>query len=121
MRPLMFSLTALALSASMASASIAQTAAASRGQALVRQNCGSCHAVGTGGESPMRGAPTLRTLAQNYPVAHLEEALAEGINVGHPAMPVVAFAPDEVDAIVVYLETIQTPRQPQSRGAPVVG
>jgi hypothetical protein len=48
-------------------------------------------------------------LSANYRVDTLEEALAEGISVGHPAMPQFAFAPEEVDALIAYLDSIQTP------------
>ncbi len=123
MRSLLFSLTVLTLSAGMATASLAQTAPVARGQALVADNCSSCHATGARGESPVRNAPAFRTLSQNYPVSHLEESLAQGIDVGHETMPVFTFAPRDVNAIVAYLETIQTPRQtPQRRStAPAVG
>lgn len=121
MRSLMFSLAALASSVCMTSGSVAQTAPLARGQALVAENCGSCHAIGARGESPMRGAPTLRTLAHNYPVAYLEEALAEGIDVGHPEMPEYTFAPEDVNAIVAYLETIQAPQQQRRTAPPAVG
>jgi mono/diheme cytochrome c family protein len=79
-----------------------------RGQALVEANCGACHATGRSGDSPAPEAPAFRTLSQNYRVAQLEEALGEGISVGHPAMPQFAFPPDDVDAIVAYLQSIQS-------------
>jgi len=89
-----------------------------RGQALVEANCSSCHAVGAREVSRSAQAPAFRTLAQTYPVSHLEEALAEGMSVpGHDIT--YAFAPNEVTAIVSYLETIQTPRQTRTRPAAV--
>ena len=78
-----------------------------RGQALVQANCSACHATGRSGDSPAPEAPPFRTLSQNYRVAQLQEALGEGISVGHPAMPQFTFAPDDVDAIVAYLQSIQ--------------
>jgi mono/diheme cytochrome c family protein len=81
---------------------------AARGQTLVEANCGACHATGRSGDSPAPEAPALRTLSQNYRVAQLEEALGEGISVGHPAMPAFAFAPDDDDAIVADLQSIQS-------------
>jgi mono/diheme cytochrome c family protein len=45
-------------------------------------------------------------------VDSLEEAFAEGISVGHPAMPQFAFAPDDVRALVAYLQSIQNERPP---------
>jgi mono/diheme cytochrome c family protein len=78
-----------------------------RGQALLEKNCGSCHATGRSDSSRQSGAPAFRTLGQRYPVDSLEEALAEGLMVGHPAMPEFSFDADEVGAIIDYLKSIQ--------------
>jgi len=78
-----------------------------RGQAMAEQNCSSCHAIGRVGDSPLPQAPPFRTLSQNYPLTDLEEAFAEGVTVGHAAMPQFAFAPDDVNALVAYLQSIQ--------------
>ncbi|MCG6122801.1 MAG: cytochrome c [Microvirga sp.] len=81
------------------------------GRALVEANCASCHAVGASGASPVANAPAFRTLSERYPVESLEEALAEGIVVGHdgsPQMPELSFQAEEVGAIVAYLRSIQT-------------
>ena len=78
-----------------------------QGRELVATHCSACHAIGATGESPAPEAPPFRTLSRNYRVDTLEEALAEGISVGHPAMPQFAFAPDDVDALIVYLQSIQ--------------
>jgi mono/diheme cytochrome c family protein len=101
-------LTILALISINACASPAPQTSEAHGQALVEANCGSCHATGLTGGSPAPEAPAFRTLSQNYRVADLQEALAEGISVGHPAMPQFQFAPDDVDAIIAYLQSIQT-------------
>jgi len=119
MRSFILTVTALAFSVLVVPSALAQTTSIARGQALVADNCSSCHAIGARGESPMRDAPTFRTLGQIYPVSHLEESLAEGIDVGHPSMPIYTFAPNDVNAIVSYLETIQqAPRQTPRRSAP---
>jgi cytochrome c len=55
-------------------------------------------------------APAFRTLAQRYPVESLEEALAEGIMVGHQGivqMPEFMFEAEEIGHIVAYLQSIQ--------------
>jgi cytochrome c len=77
------------------------------GRQIAETHCSSCHAVGVAGESPRPEAPPFRTLSQSYRVSTLEEALAEGISVGHPAMPAFEFQPNEIDALVGYLESIQ--------------
>jgi mono/diheme cytochrome c family protein len=78
-----------------------------RGQALAEANCSRCHAVGRAGDSPFPEAPPFRTLSQRFRVTDLEESLAEGISVGHPAMPEFAFDPDDAHALVIYLQSIQ--------------
>ncbi len=83
------------------------TAPANRGAAIAEANCSSCHAVGRSGDSPAPEAPPFRRLSQHYRVADLQEAFGEGISVGHPAMPQFAFAPEDVDALILYLESIQ--------------
>jgi mono/diheme cytochrome c family protein len=81
-----------------------------RGRALAETHCTTCHAIGETGESRLPAAPPFRTLAVRYPVNMLQEAFAEGVLVGHPAMPEFRFEPDEIDALVAYLESIQERR-----------
>jgi mono/diheme cytochrome c family protein len=77
------------------------------GEELLVKNCASCHAVGRNGESSNKLAPPFRTLGQRYPVESLEESLGEGIMSGHPDMPEFKFDARDVDAIIVYLKSIQ--------------
>ncbi|HMR29930.1 MAG TPA: cytochrome c [Geminicoccaceae bacterium] len=77
-----------------------------RGRALLERNCSSCHAIGEDGASPLPAATAFRDIKQKYPVEALAEPLAEGIETGHPQMPTRAFAPEDVDAILAYLETL---------------
>lgn len=79
----------------------------SEGRFLVDVHCAACHAVTRNDRSKHREAPALRTLSKNYPVAALEESLAEGIVVGHPDMPEFRFRPEDVAAVIAYLESIQ--------------
>jgi cytochrome c len=78
-----------------------------RGKALLERDCARCHAIGKTGASPHKQAPAFRTLSKRYPIDSLEEALAEGIVTGHPDMPEFEFAPDDVEAIIAYLKSIQ--------------
>ncbi len=82
-------------------------ASLAHGRALAAANCSSCHAIDRSGDSPAPEAPPFRTLSRNYRVDSLAEALAEGISVGHPAMPEFQFAPDDVSDLVGYLQSIQ--------------
>jgi cytochrome c len=78
-----------------------------KGEALVKENCSRCHAVGKEGDSPHPPAPPFRTLSSKYPVEDLAESLAEGIVSGHPDMPIFVFSPHDVEAIIQYLQSIQ--------------
>lgn len=79
------------------------------GGQLVTELCGRCHTVAVGQPSPHPQAPSMRHLARRYPVERLAEALAEGMMVGHPDMPVFEFDVGEVDQIISYLNSIQDP------------
>lgn len=79
-----------------------------RGQAIAQADCASCHALDAASPSPHAEAPPFRTLSERYPVASLQEALAEGIMVGHPDMPEFSFDPDEIDALIAFIESVQT-------------
>jgi mono/diheme cytochrome c family protein len=78
-----------------------------QGKGLAEEKCARCHAIGVEGESPLPLAPAFRTLSERYPVDDLEEALAEGIVSGHPEMPEFVFEPDEIAALIAYLQSVQ--------------
>ena len=77
------------------------------GRTLAESRCAHCHAVGREDESPIAAAPPFRHLGRKWPVDNLAEALAEGIVVGHPAMPAFAFSPPEIDDFLGWLQEIQ--------------
>ena len=81
-----------------------------QGEIMAQALCSGCHAIGTDGDSPHREAIELRRIGWNYPVEALAESFAEGIVVGHPDMPEWQFEPDEIEALLAYLESIQEPR-----------
>jgi len=58
--------------------------------------------------SPHPDAPAFRTLPKRYPIDYLAEALAEGISTGHPDMPEFVASPDQIDAIIAYIESLQS-------------
>ncbi|MEJ1161063.1 c-type cytochrome [Prosthecomicrobium sp. N25] len=78
-----------------------------RGKEIAEAACSPCHAIGKQGASPNPASPPFRTLGQKYPVESLEEALAEGILVGHPGMPQVRMSPEDIGAFLAYLKTVQ--------------
>ncbi|MCF8505639.1 MAG: cytochrome c [Caulobacter sp.] len=78
-----------------------------RGRLIADQECSSCHAIGLTGDSPFEGAPRWRDLHRRFDVADLAEAFAEGIMVGHEAMPSRAFPPDDVEGLIAYLKSLE--------------
>ncbi len=71
-----------------------------------------CHAIGRRGASPNPKSPPFRTLAEFYPIESLQEALAEGISVGHEGieMPEFQFSPAQIDDLTAYLKSINRKR-----------
>ena len=78
-----------------------------RGRTLARTECARCHAIGRTGASPLRQATPFRALHERYPVEGLAEALTEGIRTGHPAMPEFRFDPDQAEALIAYLKSLE--------------
>ena len=78
-----------------------------RGRAFAQANCARCHAIGRSGESPLPKAPPFRTLHKRYPVDDLEEALAEGIRTGHPAMPEFVLDKHQIRDLISYLKSLE--------------
>jgi len=87
-----------------------------RGHTIVASHCSSCHAIERIGTSPHRQAPPFRNLSHRYPIESLEEALAEGLSTGHPDMPEFVFEPQEINAILTYLQSIQVPKAGHPKG-----
>jgi mono/diheme cytochrome c family protein len=79
------------------------------GKALVEVNCARCHATGKTDKSSHPDALAFRTLSKRYPITDLEEALAEGISTGHPDMPEWVASPDQIEAIIAYISSLQQP------------
>ncbi|MGH6925717.1 MAG: c-type cytochrome [Propylenella sp.] len=104
MRTILFA-AALVLTAAPAAAQ--DPDAIAEGQSIAEEKCARCHAIGPEGESTLPIAPAFRTLSERYPIDDLQEALAEGIVSGHPAMPEFVFEPEEVAALIAYLKSIQ--------------
>jgi cytochrome c len=84
----------------------AQRSPQERGRTIAEAKCARCHAIGESGASPLGLAPPFRDLHLRYPIASLAEALAEGIVTGHSMMPRFTFNPDEINALLTYLESL---------------
>ena len=78
-----------------------------RGQGIAEAACASCHAIGADDISVHPDAPAFRTIGQKYSVWSLDEALAEGIVVGHPDMPVWELMPEDIEGLLTYMDSIQ--------------
>lgn len=77
------------------------------GESIVTLYCASCHAVGRTDVSPHAQAPAFRDLHQRYDVSDLMEGLVEGLVSGHPDMPEFEFTPEQAEAIVAYLKSLE--------------
>jgi cytochrome c len=86
---------------------VAMSPAEQRGETFAVTNCAKCHSVDRVTQSPLKIAPPFRTLHLRYPVEDLAEALAEGIETGHPTMPVFQLEPDQINDLLSYLKTLE--------------
>ncbi len=84
--------------------------ASARGKKIAEMNCQKCHAIDRVSASANPKSPPFRTLSQRYPLDQLEEALNEGIMVGHdgPEMPFFRLRPPQIADLLAYLRTIQS-------------
>src|SRR6187397_787062 len=86
---------------------LAASPAEQRGKSFALTNCARCHAIDRVSPSPLKIAPPFRTLHTRYPVENLTEALAEGIQTGHPTMPEFRLDPDQIHDLMSYLKTLE--------------
>ena len=78
-----------------------------RGQALLKEFCVRCHAIGKIGKSRHVAAPPFRTLGRSFDLDHFARELQRGLMPGHPDMPAFKFNEDDARAVSAYLRTIQ--------------
>lgn len=90
----------------LAGAAAAQEAVRDPGFLLLDRHCSNCHGIGPNDKSRHPSAPTFKAVMKRYKAQMLAEALAEGLSTGHPDMPEFTFAPQEVGAIVRYLDRL---------------
>jgi cytochrome c len=86
---------------------VAHAASVERGRAYARSHCARCHSIDRHTASPFAPAPPFRTLHERYPVESLEEALAEGIVTGHPAMPEFRLEPGQISDFIAFLKSLE--------------
>ena len=90
-------------------AGIAMAQDVKAGRSLAAKLCARCHGIGPTDVSKLAAAPPFRVIAKRYSVWTLEESFAEGIVVGHSAMPEFVLNPDEITDLLSYLDTF-TPK-----------
>jgi cytochrome c len=78
-----------------------------RGKTFALNNCARCHSIDKVTSSPLKIAPPFRTLHNRYPIETIAEALAEGIQTGHPTMPEFRLDPDQIHDLLAYLKTLE--------------
>ena len=78
-----------------------------RGRIFAMNNCARCHSIDSISPSPLKIAPPFRTLHKRYPVESLGEALAEGIQTGHPTMPEFRLDPDQIHDLLSYMKSLE--------------
>lgn len=79
-----------------------------KGLQLAERLCARCHAIERSGDSPFQPAPPFREMVRKWPDTQvLAEALAEGINVGHPAMPEFVLETGEIANLLSYMDTLR--------------
>lgn len=84
---------------------------AAKGKKLLESNCGRCHGVVAGSDSPLKQAPNLAIVLSNWPSDRLEIELSEGVGSRHPDMPQIQFSPEDITSIYYYLhgQSSETP------------
>ncbi len=98
---------ALAIAICLSCGSHAETTAdIQTGREIAERFCARCHAIGREGDSTHPSAPPFRQIVAKGHVENLEEALGEGIVVGHPDMPQFQFRPHDVGALIAYLKSL---------------
>jgi cytochrome c len=86
---------------------LAASPAEQRGKTFALNNCARCHSIDRVSQSPLKIAPPFRTLHLRYPVETLGEALAEGIETGHPTMPAFQLDRDQSNDLLAYLKSLE--------------
>src|SRR5260221_11628045 len=92
----------------MMTPALAASHAEQRGKTFALSNCARCHSIDRVTQSPLKIAPPFRTLHLRYPIETLGEALAEGIETGHPTMPAFQLDPDQINDLLSHLKSLES-------------
>lgn len=86
---------------------------AKAGTLIAKKYCSKCHAIGNEQTSQHKSAPTFVDISTKWPLSYLEEALAEGITVGHPDMPEFKFTPTEIESLLSFMQWLGDQKEPR--------
>jgi cytochrome c len=76
------------------------------GRQLATVHCSRCHGIDDERFLLVQGARPLRDLKLLYRAEDLAEALAEGLDTAHPALPAFTFSPEERAALLAYVGSL---------------
>src|SRR3954469_14838424 len=107
LRSILLQTSVIMLLVPLACPGFAASPAEQRGKTFAVTNCSKCHSVDRVTQSPLKIAPPFRDLHLRYPVEGLAEALAEGIETGHPTMPRFQLDPDQIHDLLSYLKSLE--------------
>ena len=85
----------------------AQASDIDAGKVVAQSLCAKCHAIEARGESPFPPAPPFRLIPDRYDPEDLAEALAEGMVVGHDAMPEFELPPEKITNLLAYIGSLK--------------
>jgi mono/diheme cytochrome c family protein len=78
------------------------------GRRIAERECASCHAMDQSSVSPPRGAPPLRDLLFLNDPDLVAYRLIDAVRMGHDNMPLFDFDVRAADALIAYLETLNS-------------
>lgn len=99
-------MTTLLLALCLAS-TIATASSIDKGRKIAKELCSKCHSIDKKSQSTNKAAPPFRIFSEKWPLESLEEALAEGIVVGHNDMPVFKFNPEQITDFLAFLSSLK--------------
>jgi len=84
------------------------TKRAAQGEAIAKNSCARCHAIGPKGSSPNKDAPSFRDIHANHPILALRQPITRAIATPHDKMPKLPLSDAEVDQIIAYINSLQS-------------
>jgi cytochrome c len=104
---LLFALSQTLVALILISPALAASSVEQRGKTFAPASCARCGSIDRAAQSPLKIAPPFRTLHLRYRIETLGEAVAEGIETGHPTMPAFKLDPDQIHDLLSYLKSLE--------------